>query len=702
PASRWFMYDYRQSAALKGLAGEPEVAARRTAEGYDLEVLVPWAPLGIAPEPGRVVAFQFYLNDRDEGRFQRLLFFPAENAHASSLPYRQLRLAEAAGPPVRLLEKLRLGASAGAPAHLEVQVRLPGPERQLELADGGTVLRRATADTTGPIKTLTFEVPLARLEKAADRLVLRQGGVTVAPVRIDAAVMAARPLLERGRQVAELVATGRLPAEKERVAAVLLAWTDLLEQTVVDQGGRDLTEVEKRAQSASVSARGLEEALAQYEAEGDPLAARRGGFLTGYISAVDGSGQLYTLYVPPQYDPQRAWPLHVHMHGYGGTYAGAAAPDPAPDHLMAYVDGRGQTGYSGLGERDVLEAIASVRRYYHIDGDRIYARGGSMGGRGTWSLTTRNPGLFAAALPDYGWADGLFLENLGNTPVWNFHDDTDWTVAVDHSRAAVRQLRAWGYPIVHTEATGGGHSTAEFRLQPEREAWLAAQVRDPHPRRVRHAAWSPYRGRAYWAEILELADPNLPGMVDVRAGRANEVYVTSRNVGVLAVDVDPALFRGDAPLWVYGRGDPVAVPPPLPARVYLQPENEDGIQASGEDPRPMRSYRPYIAGGLNYIWSSGEPVAIVRPTRGGNAALLEDRRQLCEFLSRETGSGYREQMPIGRIPVIDDVEVTDRMMAERNLVLVGPASANAALLRLTRELPVRERGDSLLVGEESL
>ncbi|MFH1568801.1 MAG: sugar-binding protein, partial [Gemmatimonadota bacterium] len=47
PASRWFMYDYRQSAALKGLAGEPEVAARRTAEGYDLEVLVPWAPLGI-------------------------------------------------------------------------------------------------------------------------------------------------------------------------------------------------------------------------------------------------------------------------------------------------------------------------------------------------------------------------------------------------------------------------------------------------------------------------------------------------------------------------------------------------------------------------------------------------------------------------------------------------------------------------------
>ena len=116
----------------------------------------------------------------------------------------------------------------------------------------------------------------------------------------------------------------------------------------------------------------------------------------------------------------------------------------------------------------------------------------------------------------------------------------------------------------------------------------------------------------------------------------------------------------------------------------------------------MRPYRPYIAGGLNYIWSSGEPFVIVRPTQGEDEQLLAHRAEVCEFLSRETGSDNREQMPIGRIPVVDDVAVTDRTMEQNNLVLVGPASANAVLQRLMRDLPVRERGDELVFGEERL
>jgi hypothetical protein len=126
------------------------------------------------------------------------------------------------------------------------------------------------------------------------------------------------------------------------------------------------------------------------------------------------------------------------------------------------------------------------------------------------------------------------------------------------------------------------------------------------------------------------------------------------------------------------------------------------VQVRLADPRPARPYQPYIAGGVNHIWSSGEPFVIVRPTQGDDEALLAHRAELCEFLSRETGSDYWEQMPVGGIPVVDDVELTDRMMHRHNLILVGPATANAALRRLMRELPVRERGDSLIVGEERL
>ncbi|MFH1568800.1 MAG: hypothetical protein ABIL09_12450, partial [Gemmatimonadota bacterium] len=232
--------------------------------------------------------------------------------------------------------------------------------------------------------------------------------------------------------------------------------------------------------------------------------------------------------------------------------------------------------------------------------------------------------------------------------------------------------------------------------------WLASQVRDPYPRRVRHAAATPYKGRAFWVEILEFADPNLPAFADVRAAEGNELYLTTQNVRLLGVELAPELFDRQASLWVLGTGDPRKVGGPLPERLFLAPDGPDGMVVSAGDPRPIRPYRPYIAGGLNYIWSSGEPFVIVRPTQGGDERLLAQRAEVCEFLSRETGSDYREQMPIGRIPVVDDVEVTDRLMEESNLVLVGPASANALLQRLMRDLPVRERGDELVFGKDRL
>ena len=697
PDARWYLHDWRQKARLKQLAGDPEFAGARTATGYIVEGLVPWAPLDIGPALGLTVAFQFYINDRDEQGFERLLFFPGENAHMGADPYRELRLAAGPGPALRLIERVTLPASETGLVRVDVEVRCDAPVQSFTLGSGTTTLTPVSRDTLGSVHGLEFRMPAAHLERLAAGLELRADGDLMGPVSIGPAYLKAGELLSRGKRIAQDLSRGRLPHSKRRAAALVLAWSDLLAQTAIDQGDRDLGEVTKRSQNVEVCSRRLEQALADYEAAGDVISQRRGGFLTAYISTADQSGQIYSLYVPPHYSPDRAWPLHVHMHGYGGTYGGPVSPDPAPDHLMAFVDGRGQTGYMGLGERDVLDVIADVRQHYHVDENRIYARGGSMGGRGTWSVTTRNPDLFAAALPDYGWADELFIRNLGNTPVWNFHDDTDWSVAVDHSRATVEQLREWGYPIIHTEATGGGHSPAEFKLQDEREAWLAQQVRDPYPRRVRHGAWTPYKGSAFWLEIVAFSDPNVPATVDARVEAGNQLFLTTRNVQVLRVELADALFDTSAPLWILGKGDPRTVDGPLPAQVYVMPETDTGVQVSVQDPNPQRRYRPYIAGGLNYIWASGEPFVIVRPTQGADAALLESRAAICAFLSRETGSGYWEQMPIGQIRIVDDVDVDEAMMAANNLVLVGPASANAALGRLMDHLPVQEREDELIL-----
>ncbi len=69
--------------------------------------------------------------------------------------------------------------------------------------------------------------------------------------------------------------------------------------------------------------------------------------------------------------------------------------------------GRRNTDFQGVGEVDVLDTLALVRRDYPVDESRIYLSGVSMGGMGVWDIALRHPGLFAAATPMCGHTDML-------------------------------------------------------------------------------------------------------------------------------------------------------------------------------------------------------------------------------------------------------------------------------------------------------
>ncbi|MEW6752378.1 MAG: sugar-binding protein [Candidatus Latescibacterota bacterium] len=700
-ALRWRLNDCRTTPALKDLPAEAELASQKTADGYALEVRMPWAALGVAPAAGVEAACQFYINDVDEDEaLRRLLFFPGEQAHSDLLAYHRVLLDRESSPPLNVSAGLELDPDPAAPTVVRVELRYAGVDAPAELRSGGIPLARAPLVGPGTVKCAAFRVDAQAVTELAGGLEVVAGDGSVRPLSVDPAYLQARPVLERAAWVVQAAAEGSLPAHKGRAAAMVLAWHDMLGQLLFD-GGRDLSEVRKRVRGVPNAVAELQRALDDYGRRGDAYRRKRGGFLSAYLSAVDGSGQVYGLYVPPDYDDDDPWPLHVVMHGYGGTYGGPPNPNPPPEYLMAFVDGRGQTGYAGLGERDVLEVIADVRRHYRVDPDRIYARGGSMGGRGTWTVAARHPDLFAAALPDYGWADGLFLGNLANLPLWNFHDDTDWGVPVDHSRAAVGALRRLGCPVIHSEAPGGGHSTSQFRLGPERQAWLTRQVRDPYPRLVRHTAWHPYQGRSYWVEIARFSDPNRPAAVLVRAQPANQLFLSGDNVSEVRLELPAALFDAHAPLTVVGHGDPLTVAAPLPEHLSLRLDRDGVPQAVLAGAGPPPAVRPYIAGGLHYLWSGGEPLLIVRPT-GGDPALRDSIAAFALLLARENGSWYEEPMPMGHIPAKDDVDVTPADHQERNLILLGPPASNRVLAGLMDRLPVREQGGRVFVDGQEL
>ena len=90
-------------------------------------------------------------------------------------------------------------------------------------------------------------------------------------------------------------------------------------------------------------------------------------------------------------------------------------------------------------EIDMLIALLDkIEREYHIDKDRIYVTGLSMGGYGTFALCARQPQHFAAAVPICGGGNLFDARRLSRLPMWVFHGEADNVVPVDESRRMVK------------------------------------------------------------------------------------------------------------------------------------------------------------------------------------------------------------------------------------------------------------------------
>jgi predicted peptidase len=132
----------------------------------------------------------------------------------------------------------------------------------------------------------------------------------------------------------------------------------------------------------------------------------------------------------------------------------------------------------GQGTGKVLEVIDALRHEFPIDERRIYVMGQSMGGAGTWNIVSNRPHLFAAATICCGSISKDDGTGSIETPVWNFHGDSDQTVpvAISRDRIAARR-KAGGHPL-STEYAGVDHNVWEWAFtEPALVTWLFSQRR---------------------------------------------------------------------------------------------------------------------------------------------------------------------------------------------------------------------------------
>ncbi len=196
---------------------------------------------------------------------------------------------------------------------------------------------------------------------------------------------------------------------------------------------------------------------------------------------VEGRVYPYSVYLPPGYARDRAWPTVLVLHGDGSRgddglrQRGQSIVDAArlfPERYPAIlVLPQCPPGDHWLGDagRAAERALNEVVARYAIDTSRVYLAGQSMGADGVFELAGRAPTRYAALVAvAVGRRDPQFRPaDLQRMPVRLFHGTAD-RIPIARARARVARLRA------------AGHADAELREYPGRGHDIFDDVyRDP-------------------------------------------------------------------------------------------------------------------------------------------------------------------------------------------------------------------------------
>lgn len=139
----------------------------------------------------------------------------------------------------------------------------------------------------------------------------------------------------------------------------------------------------------------------------------------------------YFVMLPSDYEQQQSCPLILYLHGrnlvsedidtfksYGlGRYA-----DLHDDFPYVVVAPQTYEDWHPVGLNNVLNEVCEN---YHIDLNRIYCTGYSMGGHGTYLMAFEYPSRFAAIAPVAGWGIREKACKIKDIPVWIFHNIGD-------------------------------------------------------------------------------------------------------------------------------------------------------------------------------------------------------------------------------------------------------------------------------------
>jgi hypothetical protein len=266
-----------------------------------------------------------------------------------------------------------------------------------------------------------------------------------------------------------------------------------------------------------------------------------------------------TVHVPENYTAQKKWPLIVALHGTmldGDQYMNWWTKDEIASGFILIAPWANHAhgwGPSDLGRGQVYAALTWAAENYHIDMDRVYIEGASMGGAGTKRLTVLQPDRFAAGCSDSGAPLEPSLRrqyrNLHSLPLYLWsgeHDELVPNAVILEEKSVFETLKLPGTFVIDPN----GSHCSNPNLSTAAVEFFNSHTRERYPQRLAFASQEDGPGlRHYYAEIVKADDAanvpytfnilNIMKMVDASGGsldKARDVKGFVEKGGDIVVD----------------------------------------------------------------------------------------------------------------------------------------------------------------------
>ncbi len=223
-----------------------------------------------------------------------------------------------------------------------------------------------------------------------------------------------------------------------------------------------------------------------------PPAGVRGAAALVFASSADKTMQPLAVYVPPSYNPNKAAPLIIMLHGQGQTenellatpWLRALAQEMGAIFAAPYARGDDEADASGMS--DVYDALALLSSAYNIDRRRIYLAGFSLGGIALFMVAPVHGEYWSALLSVAGTLTNDDKDNVARAmrgkAVFLVAGSDDTLIKAQYVHGAANYLAANGVESRYYEQPQGVHSLSSLQPAVER-AWrdMFSGVRDVAP-----------------------------------------------------------------------------------------------------------------------------------------------------------------------------------------------------------------------------